>query len=152
MKSLLAAALALASLTLALGLAGRTPAASPTADPETLCLAVWQPPATLDLAGDWLLSLPAGFSREVTLTPLGGGRFRLQPGNLNCAGAYVLRDGVFLLEEAFDRRDEGYRWQFLNANVLVLTAEPGNRGARYVGATLSRKTANPETTIVATDE
>lgn len=143
MKSVAAAALALTGIAFALGLAGRSPATDSPPPREVLELRVWQPPADIDLTGKWLLTLPAGFTHEVTFTSIGHERLRLQPNHLNCAGVYLVRDGELMLEEALDRRDQGYSWKFLNANVLVLTSEPGNRGAHYVGATLSRNPAPP---------
>ncbi|MBI1901610.1 MAG: M56 family metallopeptidase [Planctomycetia bacterium] len=90
------------------------------------------------LAGDWQMRLPAGFVHSVTLTSLGGNRYRLEPRKLNSSGVYEVRDGRLTIIEPNDRRLLGFEWEIQSDGQLKLVGQPPLRetGSNYVGATM----------------
>lgn len=100
-------------------------------------------PPVVDLSGDWLLTLPAGFEHRVTLKNVGTRRLRLEPKerkSLNFSGTYVVQDDRMVIIDPADERLTGFDWKILSRNALLLTDEPdvSKTGAQYVGATLTR--------------
>lgn len=95
----------------------------------------------IDLSGNWLLTLPAGFEHPVVLEPLGQNRYRLTPPVLTMSGIYELRGAEFRLVEPHHSRLTEFKWQAQNLDFdsLLLVAEPppGKTGAKYLGATLT---------------
>lgn len=102
----------------------------------------------LDLGGDWLLTLPAGFQYRVTFESLGEGFYRVRGAN-NLAGKYEQRGDRLLMSEPDRERHTVCTWQILNANTLTLIDETGASGARYAGATLGRQ-IDPEAELPVT--
>jgi hypothetical protein len=98
------------------------------------------PAARFDLAGDWLMTLPAGFQYRVQLQRTDDGRYRLSSSG-NSAGVYERRGDKLYMFAPEDERHDVFTWQVLNANTLQLVDETGASGARYAGATLSRQIA-----------
>lgn len=94
----------------------------------------------LDLGGDWLLTLPAGFQYRVSFESLGEEFYRLR-GAKNLAGKYERRGDRLYMSEPDRERHTVATWQLLNANTLTLIDETGASGARYAGATLGRQLA-----------
>jgi hypothetical protein len=93
---------------------------------------------SIDLAGRWLLTLPAGFQYRVTIEQAGEGRYRFS-GGLAFAGIYELQGQKLAMIEPVDKRMTVFDWTLHNVNSLTLAAETGASGARYVGATLGRQ-------------
>lgn len=94
-------------------------------------------PATVDLGGRWLLTLPAGYQYRVTIEPLGDHRYRFP--SLAFAGVYELQGQKLAMIEPVDKRMTVFDWTVHNVNSLTLVAETGASGARYAGATLGRQ-------------
>jgi hypothetical protein len=84
--------------------------------------------------------LPAGFTHTVTLTPVGGNRFRLEPKRLNSSGIYELRGDRLVIVEPNDRRLLGFAWEVRGDGRLVLVDQPpvSKTGSNYLGARLTR--------------
>jgi hypothetical protein len=142
-RSLLAAAVGGILLTATLSLRGelRLPAESQVPAAAEATPAVEPAAATrIDLAGDWLLTLPAGFQYRVALERTDDGRYRLSSSG-NSAGVYERRGDKLFMFAPEDERHDVFTWQVLNANTLLLIDETGASGARYAGATLCRQIA-----------
>jgi beta-lactamase regulating signal transducer with metallopeptidase domain len=101
-----------------------------------------QQPERLDLSGQWLLTLPAGYEQTVTLRWMGENRYFLAPSGLNPGGVYEFRDGQLVLLVPRTPRLAGFEWSVENAGRLVLVDQPdqARTGADYLGATLTRPT------------
>jgi hypothetical protein len=111
-----------------------------TAAPESVAPAAARPgeqPEKLDLAGRWLLTLPAGYQYRITLEAVGENRYRFP--SLAFAGVYELKGQKLVMVEPVDKRMTIFDWTINNVNNLTLTDETGASGARYVGATLGRQ-------------
>jgi hypothetical protein len=91
----------------------------------------------LDLAGRWLLTLPAGYQYRITLEAAGENRYRFP--SLAFAGVYELKGQKLVMLEPVDKRMTVFDWTINNVNSLTLTDETGASGARYAGATLGRQ-------------
>ncbi len=94
-------------------------------------------PSKLDLAGRWLLTLPAGYQYRITLEAVGENRYRFP--SLAFAGVYELKGQKLVMLEPVDKRMTVFDWTINNVNNLTLTDETGASGARYAGATLGRQ-------------
>jgi hypothetical protein len=117
---------------------GRFVVAAEQASAAPLAAAEVAPSASVDLAGRWLLTLPAGFQYRVTLEAAGEGSYRIT-GGLAFAGVYELQGEKLAMVEPVDKRMTVFDWTLHNGNSLTLVAETGASGARYVGATLGRQ-------------
>ena len=101
-------------------------------------------PATaksVDLAGGWLLTMPAGFEFEATLEQIEkSSKYRLVSGAANLRGVYELKEGRLSMVQPEDERMIGLVWEIKNRNVLVLVEHPeaSQFGSDYRNATLSR--------------
>ncbi|MCA9053328.1 MAG: hypothetical protein KDA75_05800 [Planctomycetaceae bacterium] len=97
--------------------------------------------APFDLSGRWVMTLPAGWQRKVTISWASDETwlFKGEPGVL-LNGVYQLDPSGerFWLIEADDPSQIAYEWQVLNANTLLLTRQDTPSGGSYVGATLAR--------------
>lgn len=102
----------------------------------------------LDLGGDWLLTLPAGFQYRVSFESLGEGFYRVRGAN-NLAGKYEHRGDRLYMSGPDRERHTVCTWQILNANTLTLIDETGASGARYAGATMGRQ-IDPEAELPQT--
>ena len=91
--------------------------------------------------GRWVLTLPAGWQRKVTISRASDDTyfFKGVPGLL-LNGVYLLDqpNNLFELIEADDPTEVAYDWQVLNANTLQLVRQETPSGGNYLGATLSR--------------
>lgn len=98
------------------------------------------PAAGFELAGSWLLRLPAGFEHSVTLTRLGPARFEMIKPGLNLAGVYEVRGDQLEIVTPRQPRYAGFVWHIEDANHLTLTGQPppDQTGGNYLGATLVR--------------
>lgn len=99
--------------------------------------------APVDLAGDWLLTLPAGYQYRVSIDSLGENRFRLKNA-VAFSGVYQLNGDVLQIVEPSDERLNVFDWQLHNVNSMTLVDETGASGARYVGATMGRQVRSEE--------
>lgn len=100
-----------------------------------------------DLAGSWLLTMPAGFEYEAVLEATDKpGHFRLRSGATNLNGVYELRSGRLSMSAPADEKMVGLAWDVLNRNVVVLTEHPESSrfGSDYRRATLSRHKAEDD--------
>src|SRR5881409_97885 len=77
------------------------------------------PRREVDLAGRWLLTMPAGFEYEATLMTSGEG-YRLRCPATNLRGVYQLRDGHLIATAPDNERMTGLVWEVKNRNVLIL--------------------------------
>ncbi len=94
--------------------------------------------AEQNLAGSWLLTLPAGWQQRATIERLEDGRYRL-PGHGNLNGTYELEGRTLTLVEHDDDPMPNFVWEVLNDNTLRLRIDGNNAGANYLGATLGRQ-------------
>jgi hypothetical protein len=94
-----------------------------------------------DPAGRWVLTLPAGWQRKVTIVRVSDDTYEVK------AGPKVLMNGVYELDrddqtlallEANDPTQKAFEFQILNANTLQLVRQDTPSGGSYVGATMSR--------------
>ena len=124
------------------------PAESPAAPIETAAGRFETPGAAVetaaaqiepvDLSGNWLLTLPAGYQYRATIEALEDGRYRLQTiGSFR--GVYQLNGDVLQVVEPSDERLNVFDWQLHNGNSMTLVDETGASGARYAGATMGRQ-------------
>jgi hypothetical protein len=97
-------------------------------------------PATswLDMSGSWRVFLPAGFEQPVTMTRLGGDRYRLEPSSLTFSGTYELRDAELVLVESAEASEGGFRWHMHSEHLLALVEQNHSCGSTYVGAAMFR--------------
>jgi hypothetical protein len=98
-------------------------------------------PLDLDLSGRWVLTLPAGWQRKITITKASEDTYSITGvGGLVCNGVYEIDSAADRLTmlEANDPRQKDFAWRILNANTLELAANGGPNRGSYVGATLSR--------------
>jgi hypothetical protein len=144
-RSLFAAAIGGTLLTATISLPDETrlPAesqapATAASDAATVDGPVSSAAARLDLDGDWLMTLPAGFQYRVALQRTDDGRYRLASLG-NSAGVYERRGDKLYMFAPDDERHDVFTWRILNANTLLLIDETGASGARYAGATLCRQ-------------
>lgn len=104
--------------------------------------ATGEPKTPPDLAGRWLLTLPAGFEYVVDLEAGGeAGLYRLRCGATNLSGLYEVRGDTLVLARADNPVMAGMTWDVRNANAAVLASHPDKVGADYRGATLGRQRA-----------
>ena len=111
--------------------------ASEQAPRPTAAARLGEQPAEFDLAGRWLLTLPAGYQYRITIEALGENRYRFP--SLSFAGVYELKGQKLVMVEPVDKRMIVFDWTINNVNNLTLTDETGASGARYAGATLGRQ-------------
>lgn len=97
-----------------------------------------EPEDETNLAGRWLLTLPAGWQQRATIERLEDGRYRL-PGHGNLNGVYVLEGRTLTLVEHSDDPMPNFVWEVLNDNTLRLRIDENNAGANYLGATMGRQ-------------
>jgi beta-lactamase regulating signal transducer with metallopeptidase domain len=92
------------------------------------------------MSGGWLMDLPAGFRHHITLTPVGGNRYRLEPKVLNSSGIYELQGNRLVIVAPNDRRLHGFEWESRGVGRFVLVGQPpvSKTGSNYLGAVLSR--------------
>lgn len=94
-----------------------------------------------DLAGGWLLTMPAGFEYEASLEPIEkSNKYRLICGATNLRGEYELREGRLSMVRPEEEMMTGLVWEVKNRNVLVLVEHPESSqfGSDYRDSTLSR--------------
>ncbi len=100
----------------------------------------------LNIDGEWLVTLPAGFEfvGKIAKQPNGVLSFTEMRG---LSGDYKLEGDTFkrVLTSKDDPRDV-FEWLMLNDNVLVLTKAPQHIGSDYRGATL-RRGAKPKVSL-----
>jgi hypothetical protein len=98
-------------------------------------------PPPFDPTGRWILTLPAGWQRKVTIEKASADTyfFRGTPQMLmNGVYAFDRDKAQFILVEADHEGQSAYDWQILNANTLELVHHETRSGGNYVGAILSR--------------
>ncbi|MEZ6064342.1 MAG: hypothetical protein R3B90_01225 [Planctomycetaceae bacterium] len=98
-------------------------------------------PVVVDLSGEWVMTLPAGWQRKITIARVADGTYDVQgvPA-LVMNGIYEL-DGTanhLRMIESNDQDEANYDWELLNANTLLLVDYRTGGGGSYTGATLSR--------------
>jgi beta-lactamase regulating signal transducer with metallopeptidase domain len=93
----------------------------------------------VNLAGNWMMHLPAGFDHHIKLERIDPDHYRLSPKGLTMAGVYLLEGDRLIIEKPNDRRLTGFQWEIRAANNLLLVAQPSRSkvGANYLGATLA---------------
>ncbi len=93
--------------------------------------------AAPQLAGRWLMTLPAGFKRQIVIRTTEGDRFVLEEA-ARFSGTYEFRDGRLITAKA-EAVKEHYEWK-VGADELTLVAQPPKEklGQNYLGATLKR--------------
>ena len=98
-------------------------------------------PTPFSLTGRWVLTLPAGWQRKVSISRASDDtyHFRGAPG-LVMNGVYQFNapDSLLWMIEADDPTETAYEWQLLNANTFELVYQETSGGGGYLGATLSR--------------
>jgi len=95
-----------------------------------------------ELAGQWMMTLPAGFQRKITITKASEDTYDLRgEGQLNLAGIYEVRPNTasFVMLESNESDQPKFHWRLLNVNTLLLESETHPYGANYTGATLTRQ-------------
>ncbi|HEY7153602.1 MAG TPA: M56 family metallopeptidase [Gemmataceae bacterium] len=92
------------------------------------------------IAGQWLMTLPAGFRHRITFSPLGQGRYRFEPRKLVMSGVYTVKDDRLVIVAPNDKRLTGFEWQTQQDGSLTLIGEPGvaKTGSSYLKATMRR--------------
>ena len=92
-------------------------------------------------SGEFTLHLPKGFERKVSIVALENGRYQFIGNNLNTDGVYTIVGQRLKMETPNDPRLTEFEWLVEDSDHLRLVVEPpvGKTGARYVGATLTRK-------------
>lgn len=92
-------------------------------------------------SGEFSLLLPKGFERPISLVALEDGRYQFIGNNSNFDGVYVSTGQRLKMERPNDPRLTEFEWFVEDSDHLRLIVEPpvGKTGARYVGATLTRK-------------
>lgn len=103
------------------------------------------------LAGDWLLTMPAGHEFDAAIEADDRPNFYVfkpKMGGNNLAGVYELKDGNRLtLVTPRKVGMQGLVWEVKNSNTLILIEHPPStqRGSDYTGSTLGRqKTVTPQ--------
>lgn len=100
-----------------------------------------------DLAGRWLLTMPAGFEYDATLQREDEpGRYRLRCRATNLSGVYEFQGRCLTAVSPDNERMTGLGWELKNRNVLLLTVHPESAavGSDYRNATLSRQKSADE--------
>ena len=92
-----------------------------------------------DLAGNWEIVLPAGFSYQSRIERIGDARYRI-PSIVNLSGVYERRGDSLFVVEPNDPRLTEFIWEIQDIDHLVLVQSPpvGKIGSDYTGATLRR--------------
>jgi hypothetical protein len=99
-----------------------------------------QPPP-VNLVGEWLLTLPAGFEYSATIEPTGtAGEYRVKSKAVNLCGVYRLEGQRLTVTEPTNKKLKGLVWDVLNNNALMLIEQPipSPVSADYRRATLTR--------------
>lgn len=98
-----------------------------------------------DLAGRWLMTLPAGAKYQVVVQPAAGKQFRVEKA-VRFSGVYEVRGERLVLVTATNARDTGFEWEIRGPDELTLVAQPPveKTGSDYLGATLKRLPAGAE--------
>ncbi len=96
---------------------------------------------TVNLAGTWQLTLPAGFQHTVEITAEAGARYRVTKPGLSLNGIYEVRGNRFVMAVPNDPRLTEFVWQIEDADHLTLIEEPpaSKTGAKYRNAKLVRQ-------------
>lgn len=105
----------------------------PKADPAAV--------TPFDPTGRWVMTLPAGWQRKVTISRAAEDTYHFHGASqLLLNGVYEINGAVnrLYLIEANDPQQIAFEWQILNANTLQLIRQETPSGGNYVGATLSR--------------
>jgi hypothetical protein len=97
----------------------------------------------VDLSGNWLLTLPAGYQYRVTFDALRENRYRLRNA-ASFSGVYQLNGDVLQIVEPSNERLNVFDWQLHNVNSMTLVDETGASGPHYAGATMGRQVATDE--------
>ena len=92
-----------------------------------------------DLAGNWEIVLPAGFSYQSRIERIGDARYRI-PSIANLSGVYERRGDSLFVVEPNDSRLTEFIWEIqdIDHRVLVQSPHVGKIGSDYTGATLRR--------------
>lgn len=100
---------------------------------------------SLDIDGEWLVTLPAGFEfvGKIEKQPEGCWSFTEMR---NLSGYYQLEGGKLKGVTTDPKEPREYEWLILNDNVMVLTKAPQHIGSDYRGATL-RRGAKPKSSL-----
>jgi RNA polymerase sigma factor (sigma-70 family) len=90
----------------------------------------------------WLMTLPAGFTYEVAVRPLGDNRFSVKNA-ARFSGVYELRDDRLVLSKPTIPTEYGFEWEIRGPGELALVAQPpvAKTGSDYLGATMRRVTS-----------
>lgn len=88
-------------------------------------------------AGTWQLTFPRGAKRSATLKQLAGGTYEISGGGV-LNGTYRWSDQKLAIEAPRDERIIGLTWQWTDATILMLIAEPTPppTGSSYLGTLL----------------
>jgi len=109
------------------------------ATPTVKALPEGEPPSA-GLAGQWLMTLPAGYQYETELVDMGENRYRLKGGGSVFRGLYEVRGDRLVIIQPDDERLTEFQWQIQGDDVLVLVEQPpaGKTGSNDIGAKLTR--------------
>lgn len=99
--------------------------------------AATSPVVTNDLTGDWMLSLPAGYTYRVSLHVAGKDKVSIAKGG-NLSGTFRVRGHTLTIIDPQDKRKADSTWTIVTPDKLVLTRSPHGMGSDYTGATLTR--------------
>lgn len=108
------------------------------------------PPATSsdsNLAGEWHVFLPAGFTHRIKLTHMEGNRYRLEPGSLNFGGVYEANHDRLTSVDQEKARQGEFVWQVRSPYLITLIEQTGSHGSDYTGAVLFRRRNNVDALI-----
>lgn len=96
-----------------------------------------QPQSTVNIDGEWLVTLPAGFEFVGTIEKQPEGCWSFKEMR-NLSGYYQIEGNVLKAVITDKKNPQEFEWLILNKDVMVLTKSPQNIGADYRGATLRR--------------
>jgi beta-lactamase regulating signal transducer with metallopeptidase domain len=93
----------------------------------------------VDLSGNWLLHLPAGFDHQVEMIRIDEWHYRFSR-RLTMSGIYELQDNRLVMQKPVDPRLTEFQWKLRPDGSLVLVDQPpaGKTGATYLGAAMKR--------------
>jgi hypothetical protein len=99
--------------------------------------------SAVDLAGNWLLTMPLGAQHQAAIRAVGGKRFFLQKA-ARFSGVYELREDRLVMVKPLEAAEIGYEWELRGDDEIVLVAQRKNLESDYVGAVMTRQKEDGE--------
>jgi hypothetical protein len=95
-----------------------------------------------DLVGTWLMTMPKGAKREISIQAEGEKGLRMEKA-ARFSGLYELKEGQLIMTKPLTPQETGFEWDVNGPEAMMLVAQRPELESYYLGATLERVKSNP---------